>query len=209
MRGLPPPRANSRSPLQEEYDSEYDHRSRRSLSGSSLSFWHESASITSRRSRPHFPGCSSGHHFLAPASLTSCQRQHHFCSCETLDPTTLDPALTPEAALRPGTIFAGISTWAVLAQPCGCERTSPSSGESRSPLQEEYDSEWDHRSRRSLSGSSISFWRESASITSRRSRPHFPGCSSGHHFLALASLTSCQRQHHFCSCETLDPHLRE
>jgi len=29
----------------------------------------------------HFPGCLSGHHFLAPASLTSCRRQHHFCSC--------------------------------------------------------------------------------------------------------------------------------
>ncbi len=57
-----PLRANSRSPLQEEYDSEYDHRSGRSVSGSSLCSWRESASITSpdappgitsRRSRPH------------------------------------------------------------------------------------------------------------------------------------------------------------
>jgi hypothetical protein len=55
-------RANSRSPLQEEYDSEYDHTSGRSVSGSSLCSWRESASITSldappgitsRRSRPH------------------------------------------------------------------------------------------------------------------------------------------------------------
>ena len=58
-----PFRANSRSPLQEEYDSELNHRSRRSVSGSSLCSWRESASITSSRSEPHFPGCSSGHHF--------------------------------------------------------------------------------------------------------------------------------------------------
>jgi len=63
VRGLPPLRANSRSPLQEEYDSEWDDRSRRSLSGSSLCSWRESASITSSRSEPHFPGCFSGHHF--------------------------------------------------------------------------------------------------------------------------------------------------
>jgi len=57
-----PLRANSRSPLQEEYDSEYDYRSGRSVSGSSHCSWRESASITSpdappgitsRRSRPH------------------------------------------------------------------------------------------------------------------------------------------------------------
>jgi len=37
-------------------------------------------------------------------------------------------------------------------------------------------------------------WRVSASITSRRSRPHFPGCFSGHHFLGRSS------QHHFMKC---------
>ncbi len=46
-RGLPPLRANSRSPLQKEYDSEWDHRSRRSVGGSSPCSWRESASITS------------------------------------------------------------------------------------------------------------------------------------------------------------------
>ena len=58
------------------------------------------ASITSRRSRPHFPGCSSGHHFLG------CSSQHHFLKCSS-------PALRPLmllSALRPGTIFAGIAS---------------------------------------------------------------------------------------------------
>ena len=40
-----------------------------------------------RKRQHHFPGCLSGHHFLAPASLTSCRRQHHFCSCSYQPPT--------------------------------------------------------------------------------------------------------------------------
>jgi len=50
---------------------------------SNVLFFLASASITSRRSRPHFPGCSSGHHFLGCSSL------HHFlkCSCPALRPT--------------------------------------------------------------------------------------------------------------------------
>ena len=40
-------RANSRSPVQEGYDSEWDHSSRRLATGPSSSSWRESASITS------------------------------------------------------------------------------------------------------------------------------------------------------------------
>jgi hypothetical protein len=42
-----PLRANSRSPLQEEYDSEWDHRSRRLVGVSSPCSWRESASLIS------------------------------------------------------------------------------------------------------------------------------------------------------------------
>ena len=40
-----------------------------------------------RKRQHHFPGCSSGHHFLAPASLTSWRSQHHFCSFSYQPPT--------------------------------------------------------------------------------------------------------------------------
>jgi len=69
-----PLRANSRSPLREEYDSECDHRSRRSLSSSfpakrALRPGVIFASLASDVSyQPHFPGCSSGHHFLPEAA---------------------------------------------------------------------------------------------------------------------------------------------
>jgi len=45
-------RANSRSPLQEEYDSEYDHRSGKSVTASSHCSWRESVSITSPDAPP-------------------------------------------------------------------------------------------------------------------------------------------------------------
>jgi len=84
-----PLRANSRSPLQEEYDSEYDHTSGRSVSGSSLCSWRESASITS---------------LDAPPGITSRRSRPHLLPKRALRP------LMFLSALRPGTAFAGIAS---------------------------------------------------------------------------------------------------
>ena len=78
-------RANSRSPVQEGYDSEWDHSSRRLATGPSSSSWRESASITSGLDLS-YPLPRTCYHLYQP----------HFCSYETLDPTPQTRALNQE-----------------------------------------------------------------------------------------------------------------